>query len=212
MTRRPLSVLRIPTLPAAPGKSGFHIKGVVYSGIFGRLAQETGALERLREELNDQTLLGFFDQLFLASGWYDIFPIVPLFSAMARTRGVSFESASIEGTRARATEDLNSIYRSFYRGATPAQVALRLARGFGRYIDFGDATSTENADGTVEIATHKLPTFLLPWYMPSAATFCRIALELAGARDVRTFWRAPEDDGERGDISLASIQLSLSWR
>ncbi|EYF01206.1 hypothetical protein [Chondromyces apiculatus] len=212
MTRRPLSVLRLPTLPAPAGESGFHIKGVVYAGIFSRIAQEPGGMDRLRAELSDQALLAFYDQLFLTSGWYDIFPVVPLFSGIARVGGISFEKATIEGTRARATEDLSTIHRPFYRGATPAQVASRLARGFARYIDFGQATTTEHADGTVEISIQEMPTFLLPWYMPSAATFCRIALEAAGAREVRTLWRAPEDGGYRGDVPLASLQLSLAWR
>lgn len=212
MTRRSVSVLGIPTLPAPPGKSEFHVKGVVYAGIFSRLAQEPEAAAKLRAELADPELHRFYDQLFLASGWYDVFPIVPLIAALARVRSISFDVAAAEGARIRVTEDLNSIYRSVLRGTRPDEVAKRLTRGFSRYLDFGRAEVTSSSAGAIEISTSEMPTFLLPWYMPVAGTFFRVALESAGARDVRVSWRAPEDDGRRRDILLSRVHVALTWR
>ncbi|HSO00211.1 MAG TPA: hypothetical protein VLS89_18090, partial [Candidatus Nanopelagicales bacterium] len=209
---RSLSVLIMPALPTPPGTSGFHVKGVVYAGIKNRLAQEPALAAKLRAEITDPALIKFYDQLFLTSGWYDVFPVVPLVAAQARALGVSFDTAAAEAARARVTEDLSTIYRAFIRAASPEQLAPRLVRGFSRYLDFGAAEVKTAAPGSIEIVTRDMPVFLLPWYMPVAGTFFRIALESVGARDVRVSWRAPEDSGERKDLALCLIQVSLAWR
>lgn len=202
----------IPALPVPPGKSELHVKGVVYAGIFSRLAQEPGAAEKVRAELSDPDLRRFYDQLFLASGWYDVFPLVPLVAALARVRSVAFDVAAAEGARIRVTEDLSTIYRTVFRGARPEDVAPRLPRGLSRYLDFGRAEATCSSAGAIDISTREMPTFLLPWYMPVAGTFFKVALESAGARDVRVSWRAPDADGQRRDIPLSRVQVALTWR
>jgi hypothetical protein len=208
-----LTPLGIPPLPVPPGTSGFHVKGTVYSGVLERLAREPPeAVAQVRDDLADPELLAFYDQLFLASGWYDVFPIIPLLAAIARQRQVSLEQVVSEGARERVTEDIRTIYRGVFRGATPDQVAVRLVRGLARYLDFGRAESGTTTPGSTELLTHGMPSYLVPWYAPAAGMFMRVALESAGAREVRINWRIPEASGRHEEIPLVSLRASVSWR
>jgi hypothetical protein len=208
-----LTPLGIPALPVPPGTSGFHVKGTVYTGVLDRLAREPPeAVARIRGELADPALLAFYDQLFLASGWYDVFPVIPLLSAVAREKSVSLDQIASEGARERVTEDIRTIYRSVFRGASPDQVASRLVRGLARYLDFGRAEGESAGTGATEIVTHGMPAFLVPWYVPASGTFIRVALESAGAREVRIAWRNPEPSGRRDEIALVSLRATASWR
>jgi len=71
--------------------------------------------------------------------------------------------------------------------ASPEVVAPRRGRGFPKYLGFGRAENEEVRPGRLAMVSHGLPGYLARFYTVGSGAFCRMALELAGAREVRVF-------------------------
>src|SRR5215510_10920739 len=123
----------------SPERAGlFQVKGVAYRGLLVSLQDRIeGTVERFFAALPDDSLRKFFQQSFLASQWYDVYPLHRATTAATRAIGLTETEGLRQLTRANAERDVSGVYRTLLQVATPAQLAARLQRLNSTLFDFG---------------------------------------------------------------------------
>jgi hypothetical protein len=200
--------------PFAPGEAPFHIKGVAYTRslayidgrVLGGRAAVLGALVA-----GDAALRRFFEQPFLASAWYDVFPLVALFGAAARRVSVPSVTFLREVSRHQASEDIHGIYRFMLKLVSPERIIERLPRVAAQYFDFVTAEVRKLGARSYESIGHGVPAPLLDLYMAVTENFLLVALETAGAKNPRNIWSPSEPEGEAHGLLLMQTRRELTW-
>ena len=195
-----------------PGKSPFHVKGVVYLGLREYFAEQIlGGLEALTKEFPDDELRAFFAGQFLTGGWYDALPLLPILTAASQAKSISLPQVIREGSRFQARRDIRGIHRLLLKLVSPEHVVVRLPRVLPQYFDFCKAETTIVGRGHAESWLEGMPVPLIPWWRPAAETFTSTALTMAGAREVGAFWYEPEPMGEAHGVSVVRLRSRITW-
>jgi hypothetical protein len=204
---RELSAAELPP----PGASPFHLKGTAYRNTVERHARSAPGREAVRAQLPTDALRSFYDQTFLVGGWYDVFPVVAIDAAFARTLGLEFGESLRVGTRSQANEVLHGVYRPILRLFSPKTIAWALPRLIATYYDFGQLETNRAVDGAFEGSISGVPAALADWYAVCSGEFVLAALELSGAKSPRIEWVPPKRDGARASHPLVCLRFTLTW-
>jgi serine/threonine protein kinase len=176
-------------LPVPPGESPFQIKGNTYRGLAHRAQVLPRGLDTLCDALSDPAVRAFIRQPFLASGRYDLLPVLPICVAFAERVGLPLDEFVRSGTVAQAVYDLKTIFRGVIEVRPVDEVAERLARLGARFYDFGTVsqsrplplTGARTAKDTVSLVHAGVPAYVLPWYEPMIVAYtAKIAEALTG--------------------------------
>lgn len=202
----------LPTPQFPPGESPFHARGLVYLGaqsFYG--ANVPGGIDAVMRALPDGRLHSFFHQTFLASGWYDILPIVPISATAARVMGVPHRELIMANARTVARRDIPTIYKLLLKLSSPEAVVLRMPKASMRYFDFGESTAQMTQPRLCEAYQKGIPRELAGWFFHAAEGFTEVALGLAGAKDVKVQLDSTTIDGERKGAPTVTLRLEMSW-
>jgi hypothetical protein len=199
-------------LPCAPGTSPFHIKGIAYRGVM-RLVElrVPGGLEALGRELDDERIVLFLRQPFLASTWCDLLPMLPINVALARLLEKPVEVLGREQGAEQARYDVEQVYRRLFDAMTFDNVGVILARFERQYYDFGDGIGELVAPGHVLMRRLGVPEFVLPWFAPMHAAYAEQILRMKGATFVESTVSPPTPAGTRDDLPVADLDTHLLW-
>lgn len=199
----------------APGSSPFHAKGLVYGGAREFWERTVpGGCSAVRSAIaatGDAQLAGFLDQPFVASGLYDILPIIPLSAMAARLRGVPHAQHVRENAAWMAERDLRGVYRIILAVTSIEMVASRLGGLSMKYFDFGRAETSRVGDRVLESRRSGIPAQIAPWFIFAADGFVPVALKLAGAKSVRLRYSQPTPDGLLHGIPGVQIRFEIHW-
>jgi hypothetical protein len=199
----------------APGTSPFHAKGLVYSGAReywdGIVPGGAVAVHDAVASTGDARLAKFIEGPFLAGGWYDVLPIVPLSATAARLCDVPHAQLIRENGAWLARRDLRGVYRVLLALSSVAVVASRLGNLSMRYFDFGRAETQRVGDHALESHRFGIPAQLSNWFIFAAEGFVPVALQLAGAKDVTIRHSHPHADGMVSGTPAVHIQFDIQW-
>jgi hypothetical protein len=199
----------------APGTSPFHAKGLVYSGAkeYWERVVPGGAVavHEAVASTGDARLAKFIEGPFLAGGWYDVLPIVPLSATAARLCNIPHAQLVRENGAWLARRDLRGVYRVLLALSSVAVVASRLGNLSMRYFDFGRAETQRVGDHALESHRFGIPTPLSNWFIFAAEGFVPVALQLAGAKDVTIRHGHPHADGMVSGTPAVHIQFDIQW-
>lgn len=171
--------------PYAPSPQ-FRAKGRVYLHSKAYCDEHVkGGWAAVQEQLLDAKLRAFTDQLFLASAWYDVLPIVPISEAASRAAGASHKEMLVESARWTARRDMRAIHKVLLTLASVDQVALRLPRVALQYFDFGESDARLLERGAMAMTQRGIPIELSRWMVWAVEGFAPVVLEQAGAKNVR---------------------------
>ncbi|HEX4457318.1 MAG TPA: hypothetical protein VIA18_05080 [Polyangia bacterium] len=199
--------------PFAPGKSPFHVKGVVYRNFVAYIdTAVAGGLARLVTLIDDPALQTFAQQPFLASSFYDALPTVPLCETAAKVLNQPFALLVRDFSAYAAERDAKGIYRLLLKLVSPDKVMERTPATAKQYFDFVDVTVERGGAKSFRTTVRGVPRFVTPFYMTVTEAFLSQALTLAGAKDPRHAWQAPLPDGERDGVPLLLLRREVSWR
>lgn len=182
-------------LPIAPGSSPYRVKGLTFKTIQETAESELrGGLKTLLAALPDEPLRRFLSQTFLAVGYYDALPIVPVTAALARLRSVRYADDVRERATRRAQLDLQ-LYHLLLRLLSPELAFSGFMRLWPRYFDFGQITVAREPSAAVPepsrsasrwlITLADVPAMLVPWFVPMASGYVPEVLRAAGAQHLR---------------------------
>ena len=199
-------------LPFPPGESPFHVKGNAYRGHVEYTDKHVpGGMKAAIERIQDEKLRAFFAQPFLASSWYDIFPLVAIGFVCARLAGRSFPDFLRARARQQAELDVGGVYRFLLSLASPETVVTKLPAVVAQYFDFGTVEVRRLGPRLYTAISHGWPRPLAAWYAPIQETYALYALESNGAKNPRAklYPFAPEAT-ERG-LEVGAFRVELSW-
>lgn len=199
-------------LPFAPGESPFRIKGNVYRGFLAYVAELVpGGVEALRAAFRDRRLATFLGERFLASSWYDVFPLVSSVHVSARLSALAFDEFLRRRSRAQAERDLGGIYRLLLRFSSPENLVSRYAALQQQYFDFGLTTARLVAPRRALLERRQLPAMLFDWMRVAQETVALYAVGATGAKNVRAFTQVATPDGELHGVPTVTLACEVSW-
>jgi serine/threonine protein kinase len=199
-------------LPFPPGTSPFHIKGIAYRGVMRLVERRVpGGLEALGRELDDERILPFLRQPFLASSWCDLLPMLPINVALARLLEKPVEVLGREQGAEQARYDVEQVYRRLFEAMTFDNVAVILARFERQYYDFGDGIGELIAPGHIVMRRLGAPEFVLPWFAPMHAAYAEQILRMKGATFVESTVSPPIPAGTRESLAVVDLDTHLLW-
>jgi hypothetical protein len=198
--------------PFPIGASPFCQKGHVYRTTLKHLdAYLDGRAEQTIRRIEAPGVRDFLAQPFVASAWYDIFPMISLIVETARTAGVPYFRAVSDLSRMLAEADLNGVYRAILRVVSPNILATRLPRIQAQYLNFGRVESTLVAPGHCQVVRAGHPLILVHWFVAVVHGFLPYVLEQAGAKAPRVRWEPPATDGVESGLQTVTLRFEIHW-
>lgn len=202
----------LPNAQFPPGTGPFGARGVLVSGIVQYTQHRVpGGLAAVTQRLDTQTAAFFDGSIFLASGVYNLSPVVAFVRVAANLQGTSVAEFVRARSRSSAKTSVERLYQRQLDSATPSEMAARLPRIFGRFFDPCQAESLTAEPGHMEVRFCGLPTIMLGFYAWSCAGFVPEALRLAGASDCRHAWDEPVCCGTRDGLDVADLSFNVRW-
>jgi hypothetical protein len=203
---------RPPSSPVSrPAEPPFRAKGLVFLGAREFYAEHLpGGCDAVRALLDPGTA-AFLDQRFLSGAWYDIMPILPISVAAARAASMSHSRIVRDNAAWMAKRDLRGIYKLIVTMATVEMVVQRLPELSLRYFDFGTADGTMVGDKLFESNRLGIPANLADWFANATHGFVPVALETAGAKNVRVRGSHHVPDGHAHGVALLRTRFQISW-
>lgn len=204
----------VETMPAPVGGTPFRAKGHIYLKMRDNMnATVDGGAEAVVAATRDRDAAAFFEQRFVAGGWYDALPMGPLAQTHARLLGRPTHQVMRERGREIAERDVPGVYRTFLKLVSPELFVGRAPRIASLYFDFGAATYEMLPPGRARTRLAGLPYSLALMMAGTVEGFMAASLEQCGGRDVvvRTL-DATFDGGVVGGIPTAAVRHESSWR
>jgi hypothetical protein len=204
-----------PTFPRSSafptGESPFHMKGSLWLGVRQFVEGEVhGGVPEVSRHL-EPAQRDFFTQLFLAAGWYDVLPIVPIARAIAQAMNVDTLEYVRRTAAWQAERDLAGVYAPILKTDTPEAVCRRFTSIFGLMYDFGRAEIVREEPRRFHACAYGLPEPIAGWWMRASECYLAPVLDAAGARNPRIVWKIPQADGERDGTRLVRIPSETEW-
>lgn len=198
--------------PAVTGASPFRCKGVLYLGSFEYFDRYlSGGRRAVLDSLEDPELARFYGQPFLAGSWYDTFPAIPMQHASARLARQPVSDFVKRLARWQAERDVHGVYRVLLQLAAADMIVERVPLLATRYFDFVKIEQQKLGPRDYDAVITGVPAALATLYMSVTEPFLSVAMETAGARNVRFLWAAPEPHGKRGGVEIVRLRRRLGW-
>jgi hypothetical protein len=206
------AVLNSADLPFPPGQSPFHVKGVFHRGNIEYIESVVpGGLSTVLAAVRDPRLRAFMEQPFVASSWYDIFPLVAISYPCAELCHKTLERYLRRRAQYQAEQQGAGVYRSLLALTSPAVVAVKLPLLAAQIYDFGTTEAREIGSRQVEVVRGEMPALLLPWYVPGTESYLITALRLHGAKNPRAKTAPFRFQGKQHGLVVGSVRHLVAW-
>ena len=199
-------------VPATPGESPFHVRGVYYASVIDDAKNVPGGLARFLNELADPRVREFMRQGFQFMTWYDACPTLPCGVALARIRERPYEAYMRETGQAYMRRLIPSMFRIFSRIGGPRLAAAHASRLFQMYFDCFQLSipRVTDTDGTGHVTG--LPLYLAPVFLNQSIGIISGALESLGAHDIEATYRDVVPSNPNDPLAPITCQVDFKWR
>lgn len=205
-------MLNYDELPFPAGESPFCVKGIFHRGNLEYIQRVVpGGVPTVLAAIRDPKLRAFMEQPFVASSWYDIFPLIAVSYPCAELCRKSLEDYLALRAQYQAQQQGTSVYRSLLALTSPAAVALKLPLLAGQLYNFGTTEAREMGPNKVEVIRGEMPAQLLPWYVPGTESYVTTALRLHGAKNPDAQTSAFRYQGKQHGLVVGSVRHTFSW-
>jgi hypothetical protein len=172
-----------------------------------------GGVEGLLAALESESpeLAGFFRQPFLASSFYDVFPLAAISCHLARLSGRPLDEMVRQGAAAQLRRDLEGVYSFILNASSPQQAFGRVVTVTNQYFDFSPLETPRLEANTAVLTRRRFPVLLATWYGPVAEGYFAAALESAGAKAVTATARIESQVEGPGGVDLGDFELQATW-
>jgi hypothetical protein len=164
----------------------------------------------VNEQLDASTRV-FFSQIFLASSWFDLFPVLHVFKAISTVTGVSFNEQAKRTATWHGEQDLNGTYKTMLKQSSPQAVCKRFAGIYSKLYNFGRVDVIGEEERSVESCVYGFPKPAVGWWMRATESYTQPLLLAAGAKNVKTTWMPLEPDGEQARVPLVRTRSFVTW-
>jgi hypothetical protein len=197
----------------APGESPFRVRGNTYMFHQDYVKEHLpGGLEAQREALGAIGKHDFFDTLFLANGWYDVFPLVALGYACAEVAGTSFDEFVSQRAEDQVVKDLKFFRRMLVKLASPVAVASRLPGIAASYFEFATMSEPVIDGALARSAMSGVPDLIAHWMQLTTCRFISHVMTVNGAREVAVDTSATPEPAGDAALPTVTINFAIGWR
>jgi hypothetical protein len=190
----------------------FQVKGIAYRGLLLSLQDRIeGTVERFLSELADEGLRKFFEQTFLASVWYDVYPLHRATPAATRAIGLTEAEGLRQLTRTNAERDVSGVYRTLLQVSSPEQLGARLQRLNSTLFDFGTINIQREAPRCIDCIASGVPIVIAEWYGCMLSEYVKQALRLTHILNPSCRVGVSPPTGQERGSPVARIQLEWTW-
>jgi hypothetical protein len=198
-------------LPVAPGESPFHVRGLYYIRLLEHARSLPGGQAAFFDALKDPRLPEFYRQKFAWSKWYDALPTIPAHTALARLRGLDFETLTRERGKLAGQRIVPAMFRAVLGLASVQAMAQHVPRMIMHNFDFF-RQSTTHVHGNAGVGgMTAVPRILAPGVANIIIGFIEGVLELTGYRDVRADYTKVWKDGTNQGYEAVGIEYRFEW-
>ena len=189
------------------------MKGLVYIGAREFYAKRlAGGLEALRAQLVNPDVIAFWDQPFVASSWYDLYPLMAINQAASRLAGLPYTDLVTENARCIAQRDIRGVYKLLLNVASPELVARRLLVVALDYLDFGQSKGEFVRPKVFRATQLRVPAPFSAWMKATVHGFVPVAMGTAGAQDVQIETQIQGSHVQTSGSRVVEIVHEISWR
>jgi hypothetical protein len=199
-------------LPYPAGSSPFKIKGNAYrEQIEFTNINVAGGMRAAVAALNDLRQREFFSQPFMASSFYDVYPLVVMAHTCARLNGITFTDLVKARVRHQASKDLSGVHRMILRLVSPETIATRLPQLTAQYFNFGTGRISKQETGRVEAVRGGVPEGLVDWYGIVGTSYVVCAMEINGTKNPKARLLPPQKEGKAHGLDLYTMTFEFRW-
>jgi hypothetical protein len=163
------------------------------------------------DALGPHAAAAYYDQIFVASGDYDISPLVLLYRVVAKMKGVPTGKFIEARSRWSAASVIQGLWKPVLKTVSPEAMADRVHFAFNRFFEPSRATPILVAPGRLEVEFTTIPAHMNGFYTTSTVGFVEAALELAGAKDARLEFARPQPSGELAGVPIERHRFVGTW-
>ncbi|MDI1434634.1 serine/threonine-protein kinase [Polyangium sorediatum] len=199
-------------LPRPAGRSPFRVKGIAYKGMLHYVSTRLdGGMPSLTNTFRDPILREYLTQPFLASSFYDFFPLVAASAGCASLANVQLEIFAQGQGRAQAKYDADHAYRSFVQGRSIDDFPSRFRLIAQRYYDFGEWEANSFSPGTITFVQRGIPAWAIPWYSPLQSGYISTLVDLVSNKRTSVTVYPTRRDGVIEGIQTVILEMDVSY-
>ncbi|MRG96333.1 hypothetical protein [Polyangium spumosum] len=200
-------------LPSPPGEGTFRIKGIAYRGLAHLVTSRVeGGTSAFAAALPTPALQAFFGQPFLASSFYDVYPLVAGSGVLASLARTPIDTFAQQQGRAQAAYDVEHAYRALLQGKSSDDMHSRLRPLAGRYYDFGEWDVERQGPGRIRIVERNLPVWIMPWFVPMQLGYFSGLMAAMGKPGSTVTMQSFRREGLAGVMPLVVLELEVLLR
>jgi hypothetical protein len=200
-------------LPSPPGEGAYRIKGVAYRGLAHLVTcRVEGGPSAFASALPTPALQAFFGQQFLASSFYDIYPLISGSGVLASLARTPLDAFAQQQGRAQAAYDVEHAYRALFQGKSIDDVHSRLRPLAGRYYDFGEWDVERQGPDRIRIIEKGLPIWIMPWFVPMHTGYFTGLMAAMGKPGSTVSMQSFRREGQAGGMPLVVLELEIVLR
>ena len=198
--------------PFPPGEAPFRVKGTAYRGHLEYVAAEVeGGVPRMLAGFEDRRLAAYLEQPFLASSFYDLYPLVMAAGPSAEASGMTPRAFAETRSRVQAPKDLRGVYRFLLSMVPTRTVARRIPQLFTQIFDFGKAEVAREEGTEIDVTFDGIPSALAPWFGTVVCAYGESALRTSGADSASFTLRPATVSGTAHGVPLARFVVEIRW-
>ncbi|MDC3960624.1 hypothetical protein [Polyangium jinanense] len=171
-----------------------------------------GGLPAFAAALPTPALQSFFGQPFLASSFYDMFPLVAGSGVLASLARSPLDAFAHQQGRAQASYDVEHQYRALLQGRSTDDVHSRLRPLAGRYYDFGEWDVERAGLNRLRVVERALPIWIMPWFVPMQIGYFSGLMAAMGKPGTTVTMQSFRREGLAGSMQLVVLELEVVMR
>lgn len=199
------------TLPAPPGTSPFHVRGIYFIRVREHAKGLPGGMTQFLDELVDARVRDFIQQRFQFMAWYDALPTLPCGLALARIRGRPMDVFMRETGRESMLRLAPSMFRVLSRLGGPRLAAAHAPRLFQNYFDFVELALSGVNERQGGGRASGIPLYAAAAIVNQAIGITTGALESLGATQVEASYGDVAMSRASHGFDTISCRLHFSW-
>lgn len=195
--------------PYETGESPYRLKGIGFDGHLKWTDANFPGGRSAMLELLDPRYRDFFEQSFLATAFYDLYPLCLVGREMARAMKVPYLEFVRTRTRWQADRDLTGIYRILLKAVSAERVARLVPGKIQQIMNFGTPALKVIDKGHVAGEASGIPMPLLPWWSVVLEEYAQQVMVQAHADRPHVTVRRGEPGPSRNLCDEASIFIDI---
>ncbi|NLY94468.1 MAG: hypothetical protein GXY23_10635 [Myxococcales bacterium] len=195
-----------------PGESPFHVKGIAYRGHLEYVeAHVPGGVDAMKAAFPDPAVAAFFDQVFLASNFYDVMPLAHAGVICADLTGLPFHEFVRRRTIAQAEADIRGVYKWLLSILSPRMIGSRLPKVLAQYLDYLTFEPIESSPKRVVGRLKGIPIELGCWQSAVFEAYYTHVFQLGGLTDFALSYEDLRSERAPDGITRLDVGLVLEF-